>query len=81
MEPTGRARVGPQIILVAQTGGQARERAQAPAAAAPTRPAGCGTWLQVGFAARAFGRLFRWLLRKIKTRPRFGKNAQRFAKY
>jgi len=32
---------------------KARERAQAPAAAAPTRPAGWGAWLQIDFAARA----------------------------
>jgi len=31
------------------------ERARAPAAAAPTRPAGWGEWLRIGFAARAFG--------------------------
>jgi len=81
MGPTGRARVGPQLVLVAQTGGQARERARAPAAAAPTRPAGWGAWLQIGFAARAFRRLFYWLFRKNKTRQRFWQNAQRFAKY
>jgi len=36
---------------VAQTGGQARERARAPAAAAPSRPTGWGAWLQIGFPA------------------------------
>ena len=65
--------------------GQARERVRAPAAAAPTRPAGWGAWLQIGFAARAFCWLFRWLLLcKNKTRPRFGKqmlSVSRFAKY
>jgi len=71
MGPTGRAPVGPQLVLVAQaqTGRQARERVRAPAAAAhylrlprtaaPTWPAGWGAWLQIGFAARAFCWLFR----------------------
>ena len=63
MGPTGRARVGPQLGHVTKTGGNSMERARAPAAAAPTRPAGWGAWLQIGFAARAFRRLFRWLFR------------------
>jgi len=55
MGPTRRARVVPQPVLVAQTGVlQSKERARAPAASAPTRPAGWGAWLQIGFAARAF---------------------------
>jgi len=49
------------------------KRARAPAAAAPTRPAGWGAWMRIGFAARAFRHLFRWLFAKTKLVSAFVK--------